>query len=129
MPRSLISRGLFQALEGAGAISWDRGAAMNLILSSQAPDGSFGDTFTTTEVVLALQPRGLAQASQCKCNKPRLPPSDTELGADKTYTLPILIPNINTFVSNTETLTPETEVSLLNIAKGPIIENLTSHNK
>lgn len=37
--------------------------------------------------------------------------------------------NIDDNVLNSETLTPETEVSLLNIAKGPIIENLTSHNK
>ncbi|CAB3369978.1 Hypothetical predicted protein [Cloeon dipterum] len=96
-----------QALEGAGAIAWDRGAAMNLVLSSQAPDGSFGDTFTTTEVVLALQSRGLAQVSQCKCNKPRLPPSDTEL----------------------EKLTHDSEISLLNIAKGPIIESFTYNNE
>ncbi|KAF4520041.1 hypothetical protein B566_EDAN008329 [Ephemera danica] len=92
------------ALQVAGDVTWDRGGAMNLVLSHQSPDGSFGDTFTTTEVALALQPRGLAHVTECSCPpKLRVPASPAEQE-----------PNL------------PAEIDLSNLVhKGPIVENYT----
>ncbi|XP_069704699.1 uncharacterized protein CG3556-like isoform X2 [Periplaneta americana] len=40
-----------------GPVHWNHSSAINYLVSRQAPDGSFGDVFTTTEVVLGLGPR------------------------------------------------------------------------
>ena len=62
---------VFQAL-GATTESdltsrWNRSSAVNYIVSRQAPDGSFGDVFTTTEVVLALGPRHFSSIRDLNC--------------------------------------------------------------
>jgi len=69
---------LLQALEAAnielssnggssGPIHWNQSNAINYLMSHQAPDGSFGDVFTTTEVILALGPRHLNSIRDLNC--------------------------------------------------------------
>jgi len=51
----------------SGQIRWNRSNAVNYLVSHQAPDGSFGDVFTTTEVILALGPRHLSSVRDLNC--------------------------------------------------------------
>ena len=50
-----------------GPIQWNRSSAINYLVSHQASDGSFGDVFTTTEVILALGPRHLSSVRDLNC--------------------------------------------------------------
>ncbi|XP_069704292.1 uncharacterized protein CG3556-like isoform X2 [Periplaneta americana] len=50
-----------------GPVHWNRSSAINYLVSRQAPDGSFGDVFTTTEVVLGLGPRRLSSVRDLNC--------------------------------------------------------------
>ncbi|XP_069704751.1 uncharacterized protein [Periplaneta americana] len=74
---SLVSKNL-KALEAAdselagnggniGPVHWNRSSAINYLVSHQAPDGSFGDVFTTTEVVLGLGPQRLSSVRDLNC--------------------------------------------------------------
>jgi gastric intrinsic factor len=51
----------------SGPIHWNQSNAINYLMSHQAPDGSFGDVFTTTEVILALGPRHLNSIRDLNC--------------------------------------------------------------
>ncbi|XP_069696854.1 uncharacterized protein CG3556-like isoform X1 [Periplaneta americana] len=50
-----------------GPVHWNRSSAINYLVSRQVPDGSFGDVFTTTEVVLGLGPRRLSSVRDLNC--------------------------------------------------------------
>lgn len=51
----------------SGPVNWNRSSAINYLISRQAPDGSFGDVFTTTEVILSLGPRHLSSVRDLNC--------------------------------------------------------------
>lgn len=51
----------------SGLVHWNRSSAINYLVSRQAPDGSFGDVFTTTEVILGLSPRHLSSVRDINC--------------------------------------------------------------
>ncbi|XP_033607650.1 uncharacterized protein CG3556 isoform X2 [Cryptotermes secundus] len=51
----------------SGPVHWNRSSAINYLVSHQAPDGSFGDVFTTTEVILGLGPRHLSSVRDLNC--------------------------------------------------------------
>lgn len=51
----------------SGPIHWNRSNAINYLVLHQAPDGSFGDVFTTTEVILGLGPRHLSSVRDLNC--------------------------------------------------------------
>jgi hypothetical protein len=52
---------------GGGPVQWNRSSAINYLISHQAPDGSFGDVFTTTEVILGLSPYHLNSVRDLNC--------------------------------------------------------------
>jgi len=52
------------------SVEWQPDKALEWLESAQLPDGSFGDIFTTTEVLMALSKRGYATFHYDKCPDP-----------------------------------------------------------
>ena len=49
------------------SVEWQPDKALEWLKTAQLPDGSFGDIFTTTEVLMALSKRGYATFHYDKC--------------------------------------------------------------
>ena len=52
------------------SVEWNPDMAMDYLAAAQLSDGSFGDIFTTTEVLMALSKRGYATFHYDKCPDP-----------------------------------------------------------
>ncbi|KDR09560.1 uncharacterized protein CG3556 [Zootermopsis nevadensis] len=78
----------------SGPVNWNRSSAINYMISHQAPDGSFGDVFSTTEVVLGLGSHHLNSIRDLNC-------TGSNTGAAFAASVPRLRPPTATMLSPT----------------------------